>query len=284
MLKKEEPPKNPIKMSTVSGKLCREMLRAHRQAPRVVPAFSYQALQKNTIVLPPPKINVYQARPVKQTNFEIYVLRGDIPVVKATQKKRTERTADNKIEKSERIKGSPYLLKWLCPPQNLDYCYYFPIFIDGLADNKPELRLLAKYAAIDLINKGPNKILPVLPRVILPFKRAFNTRRKTIIIDALKVLQEMVRVAPCVGQALVPYYRQLLGVCNLYKNMNVNLLDGVEADRSKRIGDVIEDTLKLLEQCGGPTAYLNIKYMIPTYESMVSPKCGMEDFDPIYGR
>lgn len=47
---------------------------------------------------------------------------------------------------------------------------------------------------MDMIIKAPHKILPVLPKVILPFKRAFNTRDKKIIIAALKVLQLMVMV------------------------------------------------------------------------------------------
>lgn len=77
---------------------------------------------------------------------------------------------------------------------------------------------------------------------------------------------------PCVGQALVPYYRQLLAVCNLYKNINVNLGNFIDPDREQRIADVIEDTLNILEHCGGPNAFINIKYMIPTYESSVYPR------------
>ncbi|XP_067613078.1 parkin coregulated gene protein isoform X2 [Eurosta solidaginis] len=225
---------------------------------RTVPAFTYQALQKNTVVAPPPSVHIYKKRPVKETLFKMYFRRGDIPVAK-------------------RIKGSGKnttgLVKWFCEPKELDYCYYLPIFVDGLADNDIDIRSLAQEAAMDLILKAPHKVLPVLPKLILPLKRAFNTRDKKIIISALKVLQTMVLVGPCVGQALVPYYRQLLAVCNLYKNINVNLGSGVDHDRSRRIGDVIEDTLSLLETCGGPNAFINIKYMIPTYESCTYPIC-----------
>ncbi|KAL5291605.1 hypothetical protein ACFFRR_010804 [Megaselia abdita] len=122
---------------------------------------------------------------------------------------------------------------------------------------------------MDLIIRGPNKIYAVLPRVILPFKRAFNTNNKKIIVTAFKVLQLMVLLGPCVGRALVPFYRQLLPVCNLFKQINVNLGSGVDNQRDDRIGDVIEDTLQILERCGGPEAYINIKYLIPTYESCV---------------
>lgn len=68
---------------------------------------------------------------------------------------------------------------------------------------------------------------------------------------------------------MVSYYRQLLNIFNMYKQVNVTLGDGVERDRDHRIGDVIEDTLQILEKFGGPDAYINIKYLIPTYESCI---------------
>ncbi len=36
------------------------------------------------------------------------------------------------------------------------------------------------------------------------------------------------------------------------------------------LGDLITETLVLLEQRGGADAFINIKYMVPTYESCVS--------------
>jgi len=76
----------------------------------------------------------------------------------------------------------------------LDYCYYLPIFVDGLADMDYDTRLLAVNGAIDLIMRSPKKVLPVLPKLILPLKRAFQTRDKRIIISALQVIQLMVRL------------------------------------------------------------------------------------------
>ena len=83
------------------------------------------------------------------------------------------------------------------------------------------------------------------------------------------------------GIGLVPYYRQLLAVCNLYKNINVNLYNGVDYNRKARIGDVIEDTLRFLENCGGPNAFINIKYMVPTFESAVHPRCEFKGQTPV---
>uniref|UniRef100_A0A1I8MPN5 Parkin co-regulated protein n=1 Tax=Musca domestica TaxID=7370 RepID=A0A1I8MPN5_MUSDO len=247
----------------LTGKQCRELLYMRMKKPkRIVPAFTYQALQSNTVVEPPKKIDLFKKRPVKETFFRVYLRRGDIPVARSGKVLRKKNATE-------------FPLKWFCAPQDLDYCYYLPIFVDGLSDSDIEIRQLAQYGAMDMIVKAPHKVLPVLPKMILPFKRAFNTRDKRIIIAALKVLQMMVLVAPCVGQALVPYYRQLLAVCNLYKNLNVNLGNFIDPDRERRIADVIEDTLNALEKCGGPNAFINIKYMIPTYESCVYPLCDL---------
>lgn len=49
----------------------------------------------------------------------------------------------------------------------------------------------------------------------------------------------------------------------------VNLGDKIEYSQRKNenLGDLIQQTLEILEKNGGEDAYINIKYMIPTYES-----------------
>jgi hypothetical protein len=87
----------------------------------------------------------------------------------------------------------------------------------------------------------------------------------------LKVLQKLVESGELIGEALVPYYRQILPVFNLMKNKNLNLGDGIDYSQQKRanVGDLVDETLELLEHHGGDDAFINIKYMIPTYESKV---------------
>ena len=79
----------------------------------------------------------------------------------------------------------------------------------------------------------------------------------------------MVKSSDAVGEALVPYYRQILPVMNLLKPRNKNLGDAIEYSQRKgeNIGDIIQETLELMEKHGGEDAYINIKYMVPTYES-----------------
>lgn len=74
-----------------------------------------------------------------------------------------------------------------------------------------------------------------------------------------------------VAQALVPYYRQILPVFNLLKHRNTNCGDKIDYSQRKgdNIGDLIHQTLEVMEKHGGEDAFINIKYMVPTYESCV---------------
>ena len=49
----------------------------------------------------------------------------------------------------------------------------------------------------------------------------------------------------------------------------VNSGDGIDYSQQKRenIGDLVQETLECFERHGGEDAFINIKYMVPTYES-----------------
>jgi hypothetical protein len=70
---------------------------------------------------------------------------------------------------------------------------------------------------------------------------------------------------------MVPYFRQILPVLNLFKQSRVSIGDRIQYSQRKMrvLGDLIQETLEVLEQKGGEDAFVNIKYMIPTYESCV---------------
>jgi len=100
---------------------------------------------------------------------------------------------------------------------------------------------------------------------------ALNTRDVDIIGTTLHILQALVICSDTIGEALVPYYRQILPIMNLFKNNNSNIGDCIDYSQRKQrnLGDLIQQTLELFEQHGGDDAFINIKYMIPTYESCV---------------
>lgn len=111
---------------------------------------------------------------------------------------------------------------WKIQPESLDYHHYLPIFFDGLREKLDPYRFLAILGTYDLLEKGANKILPVIPQLIIPIKSnkqqasssfpltvgvcytaALNTRDHEIIGIMLKVLQRLVVSGDMIGEALV---------------------------------------------------------------------------------
>lgn len=206
---------------------------------------------------PVPKCGAYLKREIQPSDFRRYYDRGDLPI---------------RVDHQSTVPK----LNWKLSPETLDYHHYLPIFFDGLREKVDPYRTFAIMGTYDLLEKGGTKILPVIPQLIIPIKSnlvdnsaALNTRDPEVISIMLKVLQKLVLSGEMIGEALVPYYRQILPIFNIFRNSNVNIGDHIEYSQRKRLnlGDLITETLELFEQTGGEDAFINIKYMIPTYES-----------------
>lgn len=61
---------------------------------------------------------------------------------------------------------------------------------------------------------------------------------------------------------------QLLPICSMYAMCDKNLGDNIDYAQREGycLGEVVADTLHLLELHGGPDAFINIKYLVPVYE------------------
>jgi hypothetical protein len=209
--------------------------------------------EQNAVV--PPVAGAYLRRPAAPSEFRRFYDRGDLPVQVFHG-------------------GTGNRVSWKVDIDKLDYHHYLPIFCDGLREKEDPYRFLAVQGVYDLLEKGRSKILPIVPQLIIPLKTALNTRDPEIICTTLKVMQALVMSAEMVGEALVPYYRQLLPVLNIFKSCNINIGDSIDYSQRKRLnlGDLIEETLQVLEQHGGEgeETFINIKYMVPTYESSIA--------------
>mmetsp|Transcript_101421 Transcript_101421/g.217179 ORF Transcript_101421/g.217179 Transcript_101421/m.217179 type:complete len:320 (+) Transcript_101421:97-1056(+) len=207
-----------------------------------------------SLVMPssPPRAGATRRRVVPKTSFRNFYDRGDMP-----------------ISVFHGAVGGK--LVWKVDIEKLDYHHYLPIFFDGLREKEEPYRFMAVQGCYDMLEKGGSKILPVVPQLIIPMKTALNTRDPECMTTMMKVIQQLVLSAELVGEALVPYYRQILPVFNIFKSKNQNIGDQMEYGQRKRqnIGDLIAETLTVLETHGGEDAFINIKYMIPTYESCV---------------
>jgi len=102
----------------------------------------------------------------------------------------------------------------------LDYHHYLPLFFEGLREVDHPYAFFARVGIHDLLVNGCDKVLPVVPHLIRPIREALNTRCHKILKVTLHALQQLIVSAPKVGEALVPYYRQILPVLNIFKNKN----------------------------------------------------------------
>jgi len=200
----------------------------------------------------PPKAGSTSARPIPRSEFRRFYDRGDLPI------SIFHGAVGGKIA-------------WKVDVEKLDYHHYLPIFFDGLREKEEPYRFLAVQGAYDMMEKGGSKLLPVVPQLIVPVKIALNTRDPELMATIMKVLQTLVLSGEMIGEALVPYYRQILPVFNIFRGKNMNQGDLIEYGQRKRmnLGDLIAETLQIFEIHGGEDAFINIKYMIPVYESCV---------------
>lgn len=201
----------------------------------------------------PPAAGAFKRRPIPPTEFRRYYDRGDLPVSISH--------------------GSRPTIDWKVEVERLDYHHYLPLFFDGIRETEEPYMFLARQGCLDLLERGGPKILPTIPQLIIPIKTALNTRHPEIICATLRIIQQLVLSGELIGEALVPYYRQILPMFNLFKDVHKKRAKGDEVDfgQQKRddVGDLIHETLQLLEVHGGEDAYINIKYMVPSYESCV---------------
>jgi len=202
----------------------------------------------------PPKADAFKPRDnPPNSQFRKFYERGDLPVA---------------IEH----KGMKNVISWKVEVDKLDYHHYLPIFFDGIREKEEPYRFLAVKGVEDMLKAGGQKILPVIPQLIIPIKTALNTRDHSVVCITLQLLQKLVDSADLVGEALVPYYRQILPILNLFKNKNLNSGDKIDYAQRKKacLGELILETLQLFESYGGEDAFINIKYMVPTYESCIN--------------
>ena len=163
------------------------------------------------------------------TEFRRFYDRGDLPI------QIDHCGVENKIQ-------------WKVDIEKLDFHHYLPIFFDGLREVEEPYAFLAEQGVYDMMSAGWMKVLPVIPQLIIPIKTALNTRQKKVIVKVLKVMQALVTCDTVpdgqhlIGQALVPYYRQILPVFNIFKGQNADLGDGIDYAQSKQtnIGELID--------------------------------------------
>jgi len=155
------------------------------------------------------------------TEFRRFYERGDLPI---------------QIEHG----GTANKIAWKVEISKLDFHHYLPVFFDGLRELESPYAFLSEQGVYDMLQAGWNKVLPVIPQLIIPIKTALNTRDPAVMVKTLKVLQALVmadaqETGPAlIGQALVPYYRQILPVLNIFIRKNASIGDAIDYSQKNR--------------------------------------------------
>lgn len=61
--------------------------------------------------------------------------------------------------------------------EKLDYHHYLPLFFDGLCETKHPYNFFARRGIEDMLDHGGQKILPVIPQLIIPIKSRLGRGR-----------------------------------------------------------------------------------------------------------
>lgn len=68
------------------------------------------------------------------------------------------------------VAGATRRVQWKADITKLDFHHYLPIFFDGLRETTEPYRFLAIEGTKDLLANGGDRILPVVPQIIIPIK------------------------------------------------------------------------------------------------------------------
>lgn len=121
--------------------------------------------------------------------------------------------------------GSGIRVDWTKPADKVDLHHFLPVFVSGLREVEEPYMSLAQFGTQDLLAVGGDRLLPVVPQLVQPLREALATRDPGIVRRVMLVMQRLVTCGDLVGEALVPFYRQLLPVLSIFKSKHGEQLE-----------------------------------------------------------
>jgi hypothetical protein len=167
--------------------------------------------------------------------------------------------------------GSVNTLRWRgdvgsVPPEAL-----LPLFLDGVRETEDPYRFIAVRGSEELLAAAGERALPALPALVQPLRRALITRDRSVVATAALLLQALLRSVPGAGEALVPHYAQLLPTLRLYARGAPCAGDGHSFGQrlrgARNLPTIVDETLLLMHQHGGPGALAAITKFVPTFQT-----------------
>ena len=65
--------------------------------------------------------------------------------------------------------------------EKLDFHHYLPLFFDGLSETRHPYKFFARQGVHDMLTHGGHKVLPVIPQLILPIKKALQVTNYVLV-------------------------------------------------------------------------------------------------------
>uniref|UniRef100_A0A914E0T0 Uncharacterized protein n=1 Tax=Acrobeloides nanus TaxID=290746 RepID=A0A914E0T0_9BILA len=140
------------------------------------------------------------------------------------------------------------------------------IFASGLFIEKQPYNFIAVCGFQDLLktNFGPQILAQTLVDIIPFVRKGLDSKSISKRTEMLSLIQQM--ASNGCGPLLVPFYRMLLPPLRKTSSRNrTSISTDISTTEWDRYLHAVDKTLSMLEESGGPNAYINIKYIIPCY-------------------
>ena len=138
-------------------------------------------------------------------------------------------------------------------------------------------RTLARQGLGELLaGAGGERVLPVIPQLIMPLRAALSSRDADVVQAGLHALGLLLGGSEGAGRALLPYRRQLLPPLARHASGDDRPHAAPDCSPTPRRGGSslaahVLATLHQLERSAGADTFLHIKYHVPTYQSCLQP-------------
>ncbi|TMS40193.1 hypothetical protein L596_006602 [Steinernema carpocapsae] len=220
----------------------------------MVPPFSVQTKQKNTEIKGLPRTRSQSLEPRTSNDYKLfksYYDNGILPIrISYRDKMDSVWTEDPAAMSADQL---AQMIKKI---------------VIGLPLVEQPYRMLAHNSFNYLLSMSVDAeiLLDVISDIVSAFRKGLECPDNSKKEETIQLIIKFCKIPPC-AYALVSYYRHLLPPLRKLKYGGFN---GYLTPTSTKLDQAIDALLHTLEETGGPDAYINIKYILPAYQSHVN--------------
>uniref|UniRef100_A0AC35TI25 Parkin coregulated gene protein homolog n=1 Tax=Rhabditophanes sp. KR3021 TaxID=114890 RepID=A0AC35TI25_9BILA len=244
------------------------MYEKHRPMIKLVPAFSVASTQKNTEVFALSKKYDHCTKVAFFKNAN-HLKVDDITKNMVIRFKEAYQSRELPLVPVDGIRKKT--ISWNVDVNRLDMLSLRDLIqkcVWGFPCNEMLYEAIALEAFDSLLSvSGTSHIIPqMLSEIVQSCRKALDYGNDIKKVKILEIVQKIVQI-PHVGFALIPYYKQLLPPLRKPYSRIAFSMNQSSNHLSYKLTHSIHTTLVVLEETGGQNSLINIKYIIPHYQS-----------------